>query len=98
MAKKINPMLGIVGGLLVVLLIFAVIAVVLYPGGPVETGDSHVSDDHASVDGNVSNDSASDTGTADGNASVDGAADSNVSDDSNASVNRVADSNVSDAQ
>ncbi|WNY28385.1 hypothetical protein MmiEs2_05700 [Methanimicrococcus stummii] len=32
MAKKVNPMLAIVGGLFAVLLIFALISVVLYPG------------------------------------------------------------------
>ncbi|WP_318785065.1 FKBP-type peptidyl-prolyl cis-trans isomerase [Methanimicrococcus hacksteinii] len=32
MAKKINPMLAIVGGLFGVLLLFSIIAVVLYPG------------------------------------------------------------------
>lgn len=32
MAKKINPMLAIVGGLFAVLLLFAIIAVAFYPG------------------------------------------------------------------
>jgi len=38
MAKKINPMLGIVGGLFAVLLLFAIIAVVFYPGPTTHEG------------------------------------------------------------
>jgi len=38
MAKKINPMVGIVGGLFAVLLLFAIIAVVFYPGPTIHEG------------------------------------------------------------
>ena len=62
MAKKINPMVAIVGGLFAVLFIFAIIAVVLYPPGPTgghddghaaphdnggHAADSHADDTHA---------------------------------------------------
>ncbi len=43
MAKKVNPLLAIVGGLFAVLLIFSVIAIALYPGPSVveaEDGDT----------------------------------------------------------
>ena len=57
MAKKINPMLAVVGGLLTVLLLFSIISIVFYPGAPVELegGHGHGTDGHGSdaVDDNV---------------------------------------------
>ena len=54
MAKKINPLLAIVGGLLAVLLLFAIISIVFYPGPAVAVDDPHahggghgVEDDHS---------------------------------------------------
>lgn len=44
MAKKINPMLAIVGGLFAVLLLFSIIAVVLYPGPSVGGGHDGAED------------------------------------------------------
>jgi FKBP-type peptidyl-prolyl cis-trans isomerases 2 len=58
MAKKINPMLAIMGGLVTVLLLFAIISIVFYPA-PAEYGDH--GDGHGDyVDGHGSDVSDSD--------------------------------------
>ena len=48
MAKKINPMLAVVGGLLAVLLLFSIISIVFYPGAPIELEGGHGADGHGS--------------------------------------------------
>ena len=51
MAKKINPMLAIVGGVLAVLLLFAIISIVFYPGQDVVVDDPHAHGDGHGVEG-----------------------------------------------
>ncbi|MBZ3934883.1 FKBP-type peptidyl-prolyl cis-trans isomerase [Methanimicrococcus blatticola] len=49
MAKKVNPMLAIVGGLFAVLLLFSIIAVVLYPGPAISSDHGVQEGDTVSV-------------------------------------------------
>ena len=66
MAKKINPMLAIAGGVLAVLLLFAIISIVFYPGSAVTVDDPHggghgVEGDHgAEVDHGTEGDHSAD--------------------------------------
>ena len=90
MAKKINPMMAVVGGLLAVLLLFSIISIVLYPGAPIELEGGHGDDGHGSdvADGhgsdneqNTGDDSAAEDGQGSAGDSEgdtgDGAGDSN---------------------
>ncbi|WNY23202.1 Trigger factor [Methanimicrococcus hongohii] len=49
MAKKINPLVGILGGLMLVLLIFSIIAIILHPGPTVSLSHGAVDGDTVSV-------------------------------------------------
>ena len=78
MAKKINPMLAIAGGLIAVLLLFAIISIVFYPGQAVVVDDPH-GGGHG-VEGDHSADHVDHGSEGDHGAEEDGAGDVNDSD------------------
>ena len=77
MAKKMNPLLGIVGGLLAIIFLFSIVSIVFYPADPVYDDDHghghgpspdapHDDDDHTNGAHDNGDDSDVDNGADDG--------------------------------
>jgi FKBP-type peptidyl-prolyl cis-trans isomerases 2 len=80
MAKKINPMVAIAGGVVAVLLLFAIISIVFYPGPDVVVDDHHSAEDGHGVEQDHSDDHVDHGAEGDHGAEEDGSDDVNDSD------------------